>query len=170
MAGITRKRTRYPEHRARAQELLNQTDPPPPASAIARQVQREFKSQGPTERQVRNWIRDGEIVVEPESAPWTIAAVERPEDIPLVLEALSLFRHPTDKWWPTVARGRWIARLMRANLDPMVAFTFAGYAAREDALTFTRRLADLWDEPRQLEETKAAIRAGLAKGEGEGNG
>lgn len=135
-----RKRTRYVDQRARAQELLNAEDPPMPASRIAAIVQREFRSEGPGERQVRNWIRDGAIRLEPDSAPWTVANAEQPEDIRLVLEVVGTFRHPT--WWVTVAQGRWIARLRRAypTIEPDEALELARRAIREDALTFTKGL------------------------------
>ena len=136
-----RKRTRYGPQRARAQELLNAEDPAMPAARIGSIVRREFRSEGPTDRQVRNWVRDGSIHLEPESGPWTIGHAERPEDIPLVLQVVQMFHHPT--WWITVAQGRWIARLRRAYpaMEPDEALDLARHAIREDGLTFTKRLA-----------------------------
>ncbi len=143
MTALKRKRTRYADQRARAHELLNVEDPPMPASRIAAIVQREFRSDGPGARQVRNWIRDGSIAIEPEAGPWTIAHAERPEDIPLVLDVVAHFRHPT--WWITVAQGRWIARLRRAypELGADEALELARRAIREDGLSFTKHLAVL---------------------------
>ena len=137
-----RKRTRYADQRARAQELLNAEDPPMPAARIARILEREFKT-GPTDRQVRNWIADGSILVEPESAPWTVALAERPEDIALVLEVIRAFPHPT--LWITVAQARWIVRLRRAypEMDAIQALDLARDALKEDGLAFTKRLAAL---------------------------
>lgn len=137
-----RKRTRYAEQRARAQELLNAEDPPMTASMIARILDREFGT-GPTDRQVRNWIIDGSITVEPESAPWTVAHAERPEDIPLVLDVVRAFPHPT--LWVTVAQARWIIRLRRAypDMDAIQALDLARHALTEDGLTFTKRLSAL---------------------------
>lgn len=137
-----RKRTRYSDQRTRAQELLNAEDPPMAAAHIARVIDREFKMVGPGERQIRNWIRDGVIYVEPESGPWTVAHADRPEDIPLVLGVVNHFRHPT--WWITVAQGRWIARLMRAYPDMAaeVALGLAREAVKGDGLAFTKRLAN----------------------------
>jgi integrase len=85
---------------------------------------------------VRNWIKAGAILLEADSAPWTVAAAERPEDIPLVLEVVNLYRHPT--WWITVATGRWIARLRRAfpGLQAIHILDLARRAVRDDALTF----------------------------------
>lgn len=137
------RRTRYAAQRDRAQELLNAEDPPMPAARIGVIVRREFRTEGPTDRQIRNWIRDGVIVIESESAPWTVAHAERPEDIPLVLEVARVFHHPT--WWITVAQGRWIARLRRAypGMEPDEALDLARHAIREDGLTFAKRLANV---------------------------
>lgn len=139
MSALQRKRTRYAAQRDRAQELLNAEDPPMPASRIAAVIAREFRA-GPTDRQVRNWIRDGVIAIEPDSAPWTVAHAERPEDIPLVLEVAAAFPHPT--WWLTVAQGRWVARLRRAfpSLEPIEAMELAREAVSADDLAFTKRL------------------------------
>lgn len=138
-----RKRTRYVDQRVRAQELLNAEDPPMPASRIATIIQREFKSDGPGERQIRNWIRDGVIGLEPDAAPWTIAHAERPEDIPIVLEVIGKFHHPI--WWPTAAQGRWMARLSRAfpAMDHVMVFEFARKAVRTEPLVFTKELLEL---------------------------
>lgn len=137
-----RKRTRYADQRSRAQELLNATDPPMPAAQIARIIEREFRV-GPTDRQVRNWIADGSIKVEPDSAPWTVTHAERPEDIPLVVEVVRAYAHPT--LWVTVAQARWIVRLRRAypEMDAVQALDLARHALVEDGLAFTRRLANL---------------------------
>lgn len=133
------RRTRYAAQRVRAQELLNAEDPPMAASRIAAVIAREFRA-GPTDRQVRNWIRDGVIVIEPDSAPWTVAHAERPEDIPLVLDVVAVFRHPT--WWITVAQGRWVARLRRAypSLPAVEIMELAREAVSADSLAFTKRL------------------------------
>lgn len=141
MSAPIRKRTRYPAQRERAQEILNESEPPPRASVIAARLRREFGA-GPDERQVRNWIRDGAIAIEAESAPWTVAHADRPEDIPLVLEVARAFRHPT--WWITVAQARWIVRLRRAypDMDVVEVMDLARHAVREDGLAFTKRLAD----------------------------
>ena len=137
-----RKRTRYADQQARAQELLNAEDPPMAAARMARIIDREFGT-GPTDRQIRNWIRDGTLRVEPESAPWTVAHAERPEDIPLVLEVIRVYPHPT--LWVTVAQARWIVRLRRAypEMDAIQALDLARLAIREDGLTFTKRLSRL---------------------------
>lgn len=142
MKALPRKRTRYADERTRAQELLNAQEPPMSAAQIAAILAREFGA-GPTDRQVRNWIRDRQITIEPESGPWTIAHAERPEDIPLVLDVVAHFRHPT--WWITVAQGRWIARLRRAypELGADEALDLARRAIREDGLSFTKHLATL---------------------------
>ena len=142
MTQARRKRTRYADQRARAQELLNAEDPPMPAAQIARIIEREFRT-GPTERQVRNWIADGSIVVEPDSAPWTVAHAERPEDIPLVLDVIRAYPHPT--LGVTVAQARWIVRLRRAYpaMNPVQALDLARHALTEDGRAFTRRLAAL---------------------------
>ena len=134
---MRRKRTQYEPQRARAHELLNAG--PMTAAEMARVLAGEFEGVGPGERQVRNWIRDGVIFHEPESAPWTIAHAERPEDIPLVLEVMAVFRHPT--WWLTVAQGRWVARLRRAvpSLEPIEALDLARKAVT-DPLAVTKAL------------------------------
>lgn len=138
-----RKRTRYLAQRARAQVLLNAEDPPMPAARIGAIVRREFRSDGPSDRQVRNWINDGVIVVEPESAPWTVDHAEQPGDIPLVLDVIRTYRHPVV--WVTVAQARWIVRLRRAYpaMDAIQALDLARHALAEDGLAFTRRLANL---------------------------
>lgn len=146
MTNVHRKRTRYVAQRARAQELLNAEDPPMPAARIARIIDREFGT-GPTDRQVRNWISDGSIVVEPASAPWTVDHAERPEDIPLVLEVIRAFPHPT--LWVTVAQARWVVRLRRAypEMDAVQAFDLARHALREPNLDFTVRLSRTLRQP-----------------------
>ena len=58
---------------------------PDTATALS-ELRSAVLSDGPTDRQVRNWIRDGSIGIEPEQGPWTIHHAERPEDIPLVLD------------------------------------------------------------------------------------
>lgn len=133
----------YTDQRARAEELLNAEDPPMPATRIGAIVRREFHTAGPTDRQIRNWIRDGAIALQAESAPWTAVHAERPEDISLVLEVVRHFRHPT--WWITVAQARWIVRLRRAypDMDPVQVMDLARRAVRTDALAFTRELASL---------------------------
>lgn len=146
MTTLRRKRTRYAEQRTRAQELLNAEDPPMAASAIARVLEREFGS-GPTDRQVRNWINEGQIVVEPESAPWTVAHAEQPEDIPFVVDVIRAFPHPT--LWITVAQARWVIRLRRAypEMDAVQALDLARHALREDAQAFTKRLCRATETP-----------------------
>lgn len=114
-----------------------------PVARIGSIIRREFRSEGPTDRQVRNWVADGSIVVEPESAPWTVTHAERPEDIPLVLDVIRTFPHPT--LWITVAQARWIVRLRRAypEMDAIQALDLARRAVTEDELAFTKRLAAL---------------------------
>jgi len=147
-----RRRTTYPKQRDRAQELLNSTVPPMGAADIADRLSQQFEEH-PGERQIRNWIKDGVIYVEPDSAPWTILHAEQPEDIALVLEVVNRFRHPT--WWITIATGRWIARLRRAvpGLDLHDYLWLAERAVRLGPLEFTKKLADLLDEPRKARET-----------------
>jgi hypothetical protein len=161
------KRRHWPDALyVRAEELLNAGSNAPSIQAALRDEAKDPQSgftEIPSEKTLRDWIAQGVLQRQSVMQPWTVEDAERPEDIPLVLETISLFRHPTDRWWPTVARGRWIARLMRAGLDPMVAFTFAGIATREDPLTFTRRLVDLFDEPRQAARTKKALRSAQAE-------
>ncbi len=137
MTGQKRKWTRYDAQRARAQELVNAG--PMSAAEMSRVIADEFDGVGPGERQIRNWIRDGVIFHEPDSAPWTIAHAERPEDIPLVLEVAAAFRHPT--WWLTAAQGRWVARLRRAypSLDPPETLELARKAIA-DPLAATKSL------------------------------
>jgi len=158
-APVKRRRTTYPKQRDRAQELLNSTNPPMGAAEIADRLAQQFQEH-PGERQIRNWIKDGVIYVEPDSAPWTIAHAERPEDIPLVFEVVNSFRHPT--WWISVATGRWIARLRRAypGLEPVHVLDLAQRASREDALTFTKYLVDVFDEPQKAQQTIEQLKGG----------
>src|SRR5436190_677913 len=114
-----RKRTRYRDQQERAQELLNATDPPPNAAAIRRILEREYELVPvPDERTIRNWIHDGAISIEPDYSPWTYLDAQEPEDIRLVLDVVDqVVLDVVDQfnpWWPTVAQGRWIARLCRA--------------------------------------------------------
>lgn len=137
MSDRKRKRTQYEAQRIRAHELLNAG--PMTAAEMARVIVDEFGA-GPGERQIRNWIKAGVIHLEPDSAPWTVAHAERPEDIPLVLDVVAVFRHPT--WWITVAQGRWVARLRRAypSLPAVEIMELAREAVSADSLAFTKRL------------------------------
>ena len=132
-----RRRGGWPEDLvASAQRLLNSDTPPPSAGWIAEHLEELYRESGvatPTDRTIRNWIKDGRITVEPGDGPWSMETPGvTPEDAGLVLEVVGVLvdaqaslrlqfpeaakvaEERKRLHLPTVREGRYIARIRRS--------------------------------------------------------